>query len=341
MGYLRRQARLARRRVKGKQLPREYQVRDEEGNIKAKQTTVKKALFQRAILTTIEQLQEKLKDARNNYPNQRMREYLHDLEQSNFDDRKTNKRNPKDVDELDVDAVYHPDDEGGKRRQAEVRKRQAELVKAIEDKEPREEIEEKAEALQEAIEETPNTGGSASSSGSTAKPDIVTRVAPQPDPEKEKAGGRPHQPKALDSIRKAKPRDPHDKGEKPKFETRDEPEKKPEPVSKATFDLDKWLEHTDTRHVSEEEALKNHQAMIKHGDIIEQISKAKMPQFAIEQEIKAYKQMKKLEKHDMDWLKVTALSIKNLRASEATIARYQARILRAKHNKQELPKGIS
>ena len=36
-----------------------------------------------------------------------MHEYLDDLQQSNYKDRKPNKRNPKDVDEITGDTVNH------------------------------------------------------------------------------------------------------------------------------------------------------------------------------------------------------------------------------------------
>ena len=78
-------------------------------------------------------------------------EYLDDLQKSNYQDRKPNTRNKDDIDEIEGEDIYIPKDKGGEERMKEVVKKAKELVKAIEDEEPRKEIEEMAEDLHDEL----------------------------------------------------------------------------------------------------------------------------------------------------------------------------------------------
>ena len=175
------------------------------------------------------------------------------------------------------------------------------------------------EALDKVIEmeekHTDFKGQSASSSGSTAKTDHVTKVPPQPDPEKEKGAkiiekkkeaGEEIPKRSLEQMMKRtdKPHNRYDKGEKPKFETRDEPEAK-------TTDDEK-------------------------EKVIARMRTAKS-NATIEQEIRDYKAMKPLTKEELKWVKVTALGLsKTGNLSDGQLARYKARFDRAKHNNQKI-----
>ena len=188
----------------------------------------------------------------------------------------------------------------------EVVKKAKELVKAIEDEAPRKEIEEKAEELQDV---TDFKGQSASSSGSTAKSNHVTSVAPQPDPEKDQAR------KAIDKLK-------HNNKDIPKKSLEDIPSSK-----KKEEDKPKPKEPT------EEEKEK----------VIARMRTAKS-NATIEQEIRDYKAMKPLTKDELKWVKVTALGLSRTgNLSDGQLARYKARFDRAKHNNQKYkrPKGLS
>ena len=78
-------------------------------------------------------------------------------------------------------------------------------------------------------------------------------------------------------------------------------------IEKAVFDLNKWLYDTDPAFTREKDKLEEQAPKGQNieEDIIKDISKARMPQHVIDKEIQDYKNMNKLEKYDIDWLKAT------------------------------------
>ena len=117
-----------------------YRVIDEKPGgsekVKAKGTSVKKAIYQRAMLTTLKQVRNIIKDKKP----EEVLEYLDNLQKSNYEDRKPNRKNPEDVDEIEGEDMYIPKDKGGKARMEKVMAKRAELeaqiVHAVEEKEP-------------------------------------------------------------------------------------------------------------------------------------------------------------------------------------------------------------
>ena len=140
-----------------------YRVIDEKPGgsekVKAKGTSVKKAIYQRAMLTTLSQESDIIKTKKDD----KVLQYLDDLQKSNYQDRKPNTRNKDDIDEIEGEDIYIPKDKGGDERMKEVVKKAKELVKAIEGDKPQDVIEDKVEEVKEAIEEAPDMGDSSGS----------------------------------------------------------------------------------------------------------------------------------------------------------------------------------
>lgn len=99
MGYIIRRLHRLKKEAKYKVIK---QQADEPDEVKAKRTTLKKAIYQRAILTTIDQVKPHL---RKDGP----KEYLKKLQNPNYKERKPNKDRPH-----DVDRVVPPPHEVGK-----------------------------------------------------------------------------------------------------------------------------------------------------------------------------------------------------------------------------------
>lgn len=101
MGYIiRRLLKLKKAKDPDKKYRVIKQEAGKEDEVKAKRTTLKKALFQRAILQTIDQLAPHLYHDEKGYTNKRMNKYLEKIQDPNYRERKPNKKKPHEVDRI-------------------------------------------------------------------------------------------------------------------------------------------------------------------------------------------------------------------------------------------------